>query len=342
MKSRQQGLSLVELMIAITLGLVLSAAVIQVFMASRSSYRVQESLSLIQESARFAMDYIGREVRMAGYMGCNSTGGIAPNVIADPPAEGEFKAIEGLDDVPKDNDLDALLGTDVLSIRRGSTQSIRLTGNTDPVNANVHIDENSVGFVKGDYVLISDCTSADIFRITNNPEPKAGGKKKAVLTHAKNTNTSNKLSKAYGPDAEVFGFVSSQFFIRDTERDTGGGNPVTSLYFRERAIASGGAHSAATELVEGVENLQLMYGVDDNDDRSVDRYIAAGSVSDWDTVLSVRVELTMVALDEGVVGKTGADNAQTVYDSEGKLINNSDGRMRQVFTSVFALRNRLP
>ena len=72
MKSRQQGLSLVELMIAITLGLVLSAAVIQVFMASRSSYRVQESLSLIQESARFAMDYIGREVRMAGYMGCNS------------------------------------------------------------------------------------------------------------------------------------------------------------------------------------------------------------------------------------------------------------------------------
>ena len=211
---------------------------------------------------------------MAGYMGCNSTGGIAPNVIADPPAEGEFKAIEGLDDVPKDNDLDALLGTDVLSIRRGSTQSIRLTGNTDPVNANVHIDENSVGFVKGDYVLISDCTSADIFRITNNPEPKAGGKKKAVLTHAKNTNTSNKLSKAYGPDAEVFGFVSSQFFIRDTERDTGGGNPVTSLYFRERAIASGGAHSAATELVEGVENLQLMYGVDDNDDRSVDRYLS--------------------------------------------------------------------
>ena len=102
------------------------------------------------------------------------------------------------------------------------------------------------------------------------------------------------------------------------------------------------AHSAATELVEGVENLQLMYGVDDNDDRSVDRYIAAGSVSDWETVLSVRVELTMVALDEGVVGKTGADNAQTVYDSEGKLINNSDGRMRQVFTSVFALRNRLP
>ena len=117
---------------------------------------------------------------------------------------------------------------------------------------------------------------------------------------------------------------------------------LPSLYFRERAIASGGAHSAATELVEGVENLQLMYGVDDNDDRSVDRYIAAGSVSDWETVLSVRVELTMVALDEGVVGKTGADNAQTVYDSEGKLINNSDGRMRQVFTSVFALRNRLP
>ncbi len=340
MKSRQQGLSLVELMIAITLGLVLSAAVIQVFLASRSSYRVQESLSLIQESARFAMDYIGREVRMAGYMGCNSTGGITPNVIAKPPADAEFQAVEGVDNVASGNALGALPGTDVLNIRRSSSQAIRLTGNLTPNNANVQVEDNSLGFIQGDFVLISDCASADIFRITNSP--KESGKGQTTLTHASNSNTSNKLSKIYGADAEVFGFVASTFFVRDTGRTTGGGNAVTSLYFRDRPIASGGVTSAATELVEGVENLQLAYGIDDDGDRSVDRYAGAASVTDWEEVLSVRVELTMVAMDEGVVGTTGSDNAQTVYDSAGNLINNADGRMRQVFTSVFALRNRLP
>lgn len=340
MRSAQRGFSLVELMIAITLGLVLSAVVIQVFMASRSSYRVQESLSLIQESARFAMSYLGREVRMAGYMGCNSTGVVEPNVIAEPPAAAAFIAVQGLDNVGAENDYDALPGTDVISLRSGSSQSMRLTGNLLPNNANIQVEDNRLGFVQGDYVLISDCTSADIFRITNSP--KGPGEGKATLTHAGGTNSTNKLSKTYGADAEIFGFVMSTFYVRDTGRKTAGGNAVTSLFYEERPIASGGANSAATELVEGVENFQLRYGVDDNDDRAVDRYLDADDVSDWGTVLTVRLELLMVALDEGVVGVSDSDAGQKLYDAQGDLIVNNDGRMRQVFTSVFALRNRLP
>ncbi|WP_372865308.1 PilW family protein, partial [Spongiibacter sp.] len=65
------------------------------------------------------------------------------------------------------------------------------------------------------------------------------------------------------------------------------------------------------------------------------------AVTDWLEVLAVRVELTMVANDESVVGETGDVDAQSVYDAAGNLLENADGRMRQVFSSVFAIRNRL-
>ena len=54
----QRGFGLIELMIAITLGLILSTAIIQVFLASRTSYQLQESLSMIQENARFGMHFM--------------------------------------------------------------------------------------------------------------------------------------------------------------------------------------------------------------------------------------------------------------------------------------------
>lgn len=63
----QRGLSLVELMIAVTLGLVILAGVATVFVTSRQSYRVQESTTIMQDNARFAMETIGRALRDAGF-----------------------------------------------------------------------------------------------------------------------------------------------------------------------------------------------------------------------------------------------------------------------------------
>lgn len=65
--TKQRGLSLVELMIAVTLGLVILAGVAAVFVSSRQSYRVQESTTILQDNARFAMETIGRALRDAGF-----------------------------------------------------------------------------------------------------------------------------------------------------------------------------------------------------------------------------------------------------------------------------------
>jgi type IV pilus assembly protein PilW len=69
----QKGLSLVEVMIAMVIGSVITAGVIQLFVSNSETHRVMVGQSRMQESARFALEFIGRSVRQAGYRGCFSS-----------------------------------------------------------------------------------------------------------------------------------------------------------------------------------------------------------------------------------------------------------------------------
>jgi type IV pilus assembly protein PilW len=72
MQSRhsQKGLSLIELMIAITLSIFIVGALISLFVNSKQNYRLNENMSRLQENARFAVAFIARDVRMADYRTC--------------------------------------------------------------------------------------------------------------------------------------------------------------------------------------------------------------------------------------------------------------------------------
>ncbi len=78
--TRQRGLSLIELMIALLIGLVVTYGMIQIFLGSKVAYQVQDGLSRVQENSRFTMSYLERNIRMAGYMGCgNDLQRVPPN-----------------------------------------------------------------------------------------------------------------------------------------------------------------------------------------------------------------------------------------------------------------------
>lgn len=68
--SLQRGFSLVELMIAMLLGLILIMGVMQIFIASKQTYSVQQSAATIQENARFVLSRISSELRQVGMFGC--------------------------------------------------------------------------------------------------------------------------------------------------------------------------------------------------------------------------------------------------------------------------------
>jgi type IV pilus assembly protein PilW len=69
-KPYQTGLSLIEIMIALLIGAFLLGGVLQIFIGSKQTSRMQGNLSRLQENGRFALDFIGRDIRMAGYWGC--------------------------------------------------------------------------------------------------------------------------------------------------------------------------------------------------------------------------------------------------------------------------------
>lgn len=64
------GLSLIELMVAMVIGSILVLGVVQVFSASRTAYQLSQGIARNQENGRFAMDFLARDLRMVGYMGC--------------------------------------------------------------------------------------------------------------------------------------------------------------------------------------------------------------------------------------------------------------------------------
>jgi len=72
MRPQQTGLTLIEILVAMVISLILMAGVLQIFQSNKQSFRVQESLSLIQENGRTAMRILAEELRMAAFWGCRS------------------------------------------------------------------------------------------------------------------------------------------------------------------------------------------------------------------------------------------------------------------------------
>ncbi len=72
LKNRQQGMTLIEIMVALMLGAFLLAGVMQIFLSSKQTYRIQDNMSRMQENGRFAMEFISRDIRMADYKECFS------------------------------------------------------------------------------------------------------------------------------------------------------------------------------------------------------------------------------------------------------------------------------
>lgn len=69
---QQQGLSLIELMVAIVISSLLILGVVQLFSNSTASDRTNTAVARVQESGRVALEIIGADSRRTGYQGCSS------------------------------------------------------------------------------------------------------------------------------------------------------------------------------------------------------------------------------------------------------------------------------
>lgn len=82
---KQRGISLVEVMVALALGLIVSVGALSLMLGNRQSYRTTEALARVQEATRITFDLMSRDLRAAGINACS--GGVrVMNLLADPAA----------------------------------------------------------------------------------------------------------------------------------------------------------------------------------------------------------------------------------------------------------------
>ena len=367
--AKQRGIGLVELMIAITLSLLLIATVIGVFLSSKNSYRLQDAVSGLQENGRFALSYMIQDIRMAGFMGCSNIDRLGVNNVVkgitvsntsqlDPTSVffDPTSIVVGVENISAADAifgsgvgaLKAVPGTDALIVRHAVSAGGALTSKLASVSSDIQIDaNNSLGLKAGDVFLVTDCIGADLLRASN--VTTAAGTE--TIAHAASTyNTGTNLSKAYDTDAEVMPLQVTTYYIGDTGRKNAQNEPIQALYVAQRSAGQGGPLTLASytgELVEGVEDMQIEYGVDTNTDgdgiaNQASDYQSAAKItndSTWDKVVSVRISLLILSESGNATTTSGALAQKYTFNGVTKTAN--DGRLRQVFSTVIGIRNRL-
>lgn len=326
----QRGLSLVELMIAMTVGLLLLAGIVQIFSSSRTTNNIQQALSRNQEAGRFAIQFLNRDIRMAGYTGCppgslggdNSLFSIANGVPADSRLRSDrfVSGMRGEDWSDAPTSIDVGPTSDVLSIQHAG-ESQGLSSDYKPVNAKLNMADNRPGFRKGEVVILTDCATADVFGIT-----KVSGKGGTVdITHAASRNSASPphLHNPYAAGSRVMRFVRNTYFI-----GTRSGADTPSLY---RIDVRGNVR----ELVEGVQQMRIRYGIDTDGNAAVDAYLDTHAVTDWGRVVAVRIALLTVS--RPAYRSIRARNFTLLDDTP---LSFNDRRLRQVFSTTVAVRNR--
>ena len=117
MPSRQQGLSVIELMIAIALGITLMAASLQFIVSTRQTYELNDDISRIQENGRIAMDILSKDLRLAGYRPPLKGDGVLPDFFLKECQDSKGNNIPCMKDENTDIELTYKDGTKAYSDR---------------------------------------------------------------------------------------------------------------------------------------------------------------------------------------------------------------------------------
>ncbi|MEQ1557371.1 MAG: PilW family protein [Methyloglobulus sp.] len=337
-KKPSAGYTLIELMLAMLLGIFLITGLVQIFISSKQSYRMQESLSRLQESGRFALDFIERDLRMAGFRGCASKSKTMPvNALVNKTAYiyNFSTVIQGYNNVganwadPDGTGITKPLvgGNDVLTIRRAGDDGVQITGVAN-ATAPLKLARNTVPVLNVcDVVVAADCETATIFQITSNDPNSITHTQGGCSTTPTGGNAVAKLDKKYA-EGSLYKFFTTTYFIKLNA------NQQPSLYRRVNA-------NADEELIEGVEQMQVQYGLDTDADtgRNANTYVNANTIltaADWAKVVSVRVSLLVRTIEDNIASET----LNYRYNGNNNNVG-TDRRIRRVFTTTIALRNKL-
>lgn len=314
---RQNGATLIELMIGVTIGLLVTLVVAQAYLTGSSTQSAQNSLTRLQESGRFSLQLLSNEISKAGYRNVGATPPIflgknfGPHGDAVDNTGAKVHLVRGTDGGPA-NPVSNSFGADTLTLAFYGENDPSLTTDT----ADGHVLDCLGNSVTRDTLVIE--TLSIIKDSANNNEPTLA----CQVTYIAGT------AGVKDPSGAVV-CAAGQPCVRDASPLIPGVESLQVLY--------------------GVDTL-----VNGQGDGVVDWYGPAGALaaSDWPNVLSVRVSLVVRSPTGGTADPTSSQkvwnhfglvyapaNSPPTNDPGSVYTAPADGRYRLMFSSVVALRN---
>jgi len=171
-----RGFSLIELMIALVLGLLVVGAAIGIFLSNRQVFRATDNLSFVQENGRVAFELLARELRQTAGSPCSASAPVV-NVLNNTTAWGtdwgdgirgyDGQAGQALPSVTTGTAArQRIAGTDAVELRSGASGDVTVVDHT-PNSAQFKVNTNAHGLADGDIVMVCDFIQAAIFQVTN-------------------------------------------------------------------------------------------------------------------------------------------------------------------------------
>ncbi|SCZ51617.1 PilW family protein [Thiohalomonas denitrificans] len=285
---RQQGLSLVELMVAVVIGLMLLAGLLSVVTNSSKSYGELNKTSRQLENGRYALGLLADEIQHAGFYGGHFNLGSAPGTLPDVCSTTQAVLasalplpIQGLDDPTSPglsclDDANHLDGTDILVVRRASTTA----GTLGALELNRFYVQGT-----GEGVVLEQ--ENDVHTVSDDV---------ATFKLERRDDVDGSLEPA-----PVYPFTTHIYFVSPCSEPSGsvcdgsadGGSPIPTLNRLKLTVDGSGPTWEREPLVEGIEMLQIDYGVDDDGDGSpTGSYVTNPTTADgWSNVVTARVNI---------------------------------------------------
>ncbi|MEX2490002.1 MAG: PilW family protein, partial [Pseudomonadales bacterium] len=346
--------------------------------ANSETYNMLQGQSRMQESARFALNFLGRGIQMAGYKGCFSQNEEVYSVANNPdgiPYEFDVRsgmfAYEGfgggggwspainedglttLPDTVNDDWFESAVvtensgvpidqvipGTDVLTLRRTSSTEYQLAEDHSDPTEPVDVETGDPAFDVGDMVLIHDCEKSTIFRITDLTID--AGAEVTTIGHSIGGTEPFDNDRETLPEVNRFEVDAAVSPIETHIYYIAPGAGINNQDESPLSLWRKSNRGAPVELVEGVENFKLLFGEDTNEDGVPNVYSTASGISDYGDVVTVRISITVNSIDD--VGGTSEPTHGCISDGgEQPCIDGElrDGLIRRTFHETIQVRNR--
>lgn len=338
---KQQGFSIVELLIALVLGLIIIGAALGGFMSTRETYAIQSELLRIQDNARYIVAEVQRSVRQAGFSGCSNRL-TQDNVVKKTTALSAFthdiRTIDGNNNSTEtsSNGLATPEESDWLSVSYANTDRQCIVASHDPDTGVITCEGNNP-FAQGELLVITDCRQTTVFQQSNQVDPDTPATLKQVHHQVSDAispgncqqalgSSCNEASEPYqfAPGSTVFAMQRERFLVAKNNfgQDT--------LYRQELAASSASLGIENNELISGIAGVQMVFGARNASGQIA--YQPLNLVSNPENIIAMRLSLLLEGEKPDL-----AETQQLTFGGQSQTFN--DGRLRQVYESHITLRN---